>query len=109
MKNVSNMDCKQVRSHWSIFHDSEGDSEIHFSIEQHLESCDQCRKWFDGQERIERSLTRAINRTEPMSPSLVNWNQLLNESGVVLSESALKNQRRVSRSLITLAAVAARY
>ncbi len=107
MKNVGNMDCKQVRSHWSIFHDSEGDAEIHFGIEQHLECCEQCRKWFDGQERIERSLTTALNQSDSGNESLVNWDQVLTESGVVLSKPSPKIGRRVSRSLITLVAIAA--
>ena len=107
MKNVGNMDCKQVRSHWSIFYDSEGDSEIHFGIEQHLESCEQCRKWFDGQERIERRLTTALNQSDSGNESFVNWDQVLAESGVVPSKPSPKTQRRVSRTLITLAALAA--
>jgi hypothetical protein len=107
MSKVIKMDCHSARSHWNIFYDSEGDAETHFKIEQHLASCDQCRKWFDGQESVERNLTKAINSAELMSPPLVDWDQLLNEVGVVPEKSIPNLRRRASRSLILLTAVAA--
>src|SRR3972149_4086233 len=48
------MTCNDVRQHWMLYLDSEGDPELHFRISDHLGMCPECAEWFAKQERFER-------------------------------------------------------
>ncbi|MDA1229364.1 MAG: zf-HC2 domain-containing protein [Planctomycetota bacterium] len=47
------MNCKETRRHWNLYYDSEGDAELHFQLNEHLEHCAECANWFDKQNRLE--------------------------------------------------------
>ena len=74
------MNCNQARQHWNLYHDSEGDAELHFQISEHLAMCPDCAEWFGRQSRLESLLAEKLNSQAP-SPEL--WNQVLTRSGLV--------------------------
>jgi hypothetical protein len=71
------MNCNEARQHWNLYHDSEGDAELHFQISEHLAVCPDCAEWFGQQNRLERLLVEKLNIPAP-SPEL--WNQVLRRS-----------------------------
>lgn len=74
------MKCNEARQHWNLYHDSEGDAELHFQISEHLAICPDCAEWFGQQSRLEGLLTEKLNSQAP-TPEL--WNKVLTRSGLV--------------------------
>lgn len=54
------MNCEDIRRHWHLYHDSEGDAEMHWSVSQHLENCAPCAEWFAKQSRFETLLAEKL-------------------------------------------------
>lgn len=54
------MNCDQTRKHWDLFHDSEGDAELHHKINEHLGMCPDCARWFYEQSRLEDFLVERL-------------------------------------------------
>ena len=74
------MTCDDVRQHWNLYHDSEGDSQLHFQINDHLGQCPACAQWFAQQSRLEHLLAEKLVQGEasaPCPPTPVLWNQVL--------------------------------
>ncbi|MEX0701780.1 MAG: zf-HC2 domain-containing protein [Planctomycetales bacterium] len=57
------MNCEEIRRHWHLYHDSEGDAELHWNVSQHLENCAPCAEWFAKQSRFEDLLAEKLVRT----------------------------------------------
>src|SRR5262245_4988235 len=74
------MNCNEARQHWNLYHDSEGDAELHFQISEHLAVCPECAEWFSQQSRLESLLTKKLNTQAP-SPEL--WNAVLTRAGLI--------------------------
>ncbi|MEX0675902.1 MAG: zf-HC2 domain-containing protein [Pirellulales bacterium] len=74
------MNCDEARRHWNLYHDSEGDVELHFRIEEHLANCPHCAEWFHKQGRLEDLLVHKLTAPAP-HPEL--WNRVLVASGLV--------------------------
>lgn len=74
------MKCHEARQHWNLYHDSEGDAELHFQIGEHLAMCPTCAEWFGQQSRLEVLLAERLNARAP-TPKL--WNDVLTRSGVI--------------------------
>ena len=74
------MNCTQVRQHWNLYHDSEGDAELHFQVNEHLAMCPECAAWFKQQSRLEDMLKENLG-CRPATPSL--WRQVLTQTGLV--------------------------
>jgi anti-sigma factor RsiW len=74
------MNCNEARQHWNLYHDSEGDVELHFRIEEHLANCPACAEWFHKQSRLEEMLVQKLAARTP-EPEL--WNRVLVESELV--------------------------
>src|SRR5262249_12200990 len=74
------MNCNEVRQHWNLYHDSEGDAELHFQISEHLAMCPACAEWFGQQSRLESLLVEKLNSQRP-TPEL--WNEVLTRSGLM--------------------------
>jgi Flp pilus assembly protein TadD len=74
------MICNEARQHWSLYHDSEGDAELHFQISEHLATCPDCAEWFSQQSRLESLLVEKLPSHKP-TPEL--WNQVLAGSGLI--------------------------
>src|SRR5262245_9428408 len=73
------MNCNEARQHWNLYHDSEGDAELHFRISEHLAVCPDCAQWFSQQSRLESLLVDKL-RTQPPTPEL--WDQVLSRCGL---------------------------
>lgn len=68
------MNCHQVRQHWHLFHDSEGDAELQLQINEHLGRCAECSDWFTQQSALEEALTHALRDGAEPSPDL--WGRI---------------------------------
>jgi hypothetical protein len=73
------MHCHDARRHWNLYHDSEGDPELHFRLGEHLAMCPECRLWFQQQSRLESSLARRLG-PRPATPHL--WSAVLAGCGL---------------------------
>jgi anti-sigma factor RsiW len=73
------MNCHEVRQHWNLYHDSEGEAEQHFQVNEHLAICPDCAQWFSQQSRLESLLADKL-RAGQRTPEL--WNQVLARSGL---------------------------
>lgn len=67
------MNCENVRRHWHLFHDSEGDAELHHQINEHLAMCPECSRWYFQQSRLEDALTEKLRVGQP-TPAL--WDRV---------------------------------
>lgn len=70
------MNCNEARQHWSLYHDSEGDAEVHFRISQHLATCPDCTHWFRQQSQLESRL-KSLLTAPPPTPEL--WERVLRQ------------------------------
>lgn len=59
------MNCNETRRHWDLYYDSEGGSELHLAINEHLETCPSCAKWFYQQGQFEDLLTAKLQSAPP--------------------------------------------
>jgi anti-sigma factor RsiW len=73
------MNCTEVRQHWMLFLDSEGDPELHLHIRDHLGECSTCARWFGEQQRLEQAIGKRLAAGR-VSPEL--WNRILNRTGI---------------------------
>lgn len=73
------MNCREARQHWHLYHDSEGDAELHFQIADHLSLCENCATWFSRQDRLNNFLADKL-RVSRATPQL--WAKVLVGSGV---------------------------
>jgi hypothetical protein len=74
------MNCDDVRQHWSLYHDSEGDTALHFDVNAHLAECPACAEWFVRQSYLE---TRIEEKLQPATATEELWSQVLVEAGIV--------------------------
>lgn len=93
------MNCDEARQHWDLYHDSEGDAELHWTIRQHLDHCAACAEWFAKQDRFEDLLSEKLRQTT-CDPEL--WNGILRHAGV--SRPATLSRWLMFASIVTCAA-----
>lgn len=86
------MNCHDVRRHWNLYHDSEGDHEVLFAVSEHLAMCPQCAHWFSEQSRLEQLFAEKLGVSKA---STAMWNRVLGKAGL------MAQQRSRSRSLFT--------
>jgi hypothetical protein len=79
------MNCTEVRQHWNLYHDSEGDADLHFRISEHLAVCPQCAQWFSQQSRLERLLAAELRACPP---TRALWDQVLSRCGLKRDRAA---------------------
>jgi len=79
------MNCDEVRHHWELYYDSEGDSELYLQINEHLAACPGCAKWFYQQAQFEDAVTARLAAGEPTAEL---WQRVLSETGVVQPTAA---------------------
>ncbi len=68
------MNCTQARQHWHLFHDSEGDAELHLQINEHLEQCPECARWFTQQSALEETVAHSLK--DGMEPTSSLWDRI---------------------------------
>jgi anti-sigma factor RsiW len=74
------MKCTEARQHWNMYHDSEGDAELHFQISDHLAICPTCAEWFSQQSRLESLLAEKLSAPAPAADL---WNGVLSRAGLI--------------------------
>jgi len=79
------MNCHEVRRHWSLYHDSEGDADLHFRMGEHLADCPGCAQWFAQQSRMEGLLADKLRGGEPAAAI---WDAVLTRSGLAPEQPA---------------------
>ena len=73
------MNCRDARQHWSLYHDSEGDAELHFQISEHLAVCADCAEWFGQQSRLESLIAEKLSSA---APTRQLWDDVLAGAGL---------------------------
>ncbi|RUL87969.1 anti-sigma factor family protein [Tautonia sociabilis] len=73
------MTCDEARRHWNLYHDSEGDAELHLQVGEHLATCPDCARWFHQESRLEHLIAEKL-RAGPETPEL--WARVLAGSGL---------------------------
>lgn len=79
------MNCNEVKRHWSLYHDSEGDADLHFRVAEHLAVCPGCAQWFDQQSRLEGLLADKL-RSRTATASV--WDQVLRTTSLAPKQPA---------------------
>jgi len=93
------MNCDEIRRHWNLYHDSEGDAELHWTISQHLDDCPSCAEWFAKQSRFEDLLAEKLG---DVSGDEQVWQRVL--AGAQLARPATNRRWFVYSSLVACAA-----
>jgi len=73
------MTCNEVRQHWMLYVDSEGDPELHFRLSDHLGMCPACAEWYAQQQRFEQALKERLAAAKA-TPEL--WQRVLTRAGI---------------------------
>jgi len=68
------MNCLEARRHWHLFHDSEGDAELHLQINSHLSQCKDCARWYSQQSAVEEAVTRTL--CTGLEPTADMWRRI---------------------------------
>jgi len=79
------MNCDEVRQHWELYYDSEGDSELYLQVNEHLAACQGCAQWFFQQAQFEDAMTAKLAAVEP---TVELWQRVLSETGVARPAAA---------------------
>jgi anti-sigma factor RsiW len=79
------MNCDEIRRHWHLYHDSEGDAELHWRINEHLGTCPTCAEWCAKQSRFEDLLCQKL-ATDSADGEL--WASVLGSVGLVRAKPA---------------------
>jgi hypothetical protein len=95
------MNCNEVRQHWMLYLDSEGDPELHLRIRNHLGGCAVCARWFAEQQRLEQEIGKCLS-TGVLTPEL--WNRVGSKATV---PPGIRARRGKWPLLTTLGATAA--
>ena len=79
------MNCQETKRHWDLYFDSEGDAELHFQINEHLNDCASCAEWFSKESRLESLIEDRLTtpRDDDASIEALPWNQILKGAGVM--------------------------
>ncbi|MDA0659306.1 MAG: hypothetical protein O3C60_10730 [Planctomycetota bacterium] len=98
------MNCQETRRYWDLFYDSEGDAELHFQLNEHLDNCVECAEWFDKQSRLESLIEQRLGvaASVELAPQ-VNWSSVLTGAGVTPAAKS-RSWLFFSSSILALAA-----
>jgi hypothetical protein len=83
------MNCHEAQRHWNLYHDSEGDVELHLRLGDHLEACAACAEWYRRQSHFERQLAAKLRAPGPDGSV---WRQI--HRNIALSSTPLAEPRR---------------
>jgi anti-sigma factor RsiW len=88
------MNCERARQHWHLFHDSEGDAELHHQINEHLAMCPNCARWYFQQSQLEDALVEKLCVGQPTQAI---WERI--RAGCVENQAAARNSLLTRRTL----------
>ena len=99
------MNCHQARRYWNLYHDSEGDSHLHYEIGEHTAQCPACAEWFAKQSWLERGIeeTLAAGQHHPAM-----WRKILANQGLHRRDRA-KFGKRTLLSLVAASVLVAAF
>jgi anti-sigma factor RsiW len=83
------MNCFEVRRHWMLYLDDEGDPMLRRRLREHLVGCPDCASWFALQERLEREISQRLTAGEA-TPEL--WGRVLARAGLVPTAHARRGR-----------------
>ncbi len=95
------MNCEDVRQHWQLYYDSEGDAPLLMQLNEHLQTCAKCAKWYFQQSQLEDRLRQQLG-PQPPSPQL--WRKVLVQTELSRAVSA-KRWLLISAALTVAAGV----
>jgi anti-sigma factor RsiW len=95
------MNCEEARTHWGLYHDSEGDPELFLRVNAHLGECPACAESFHRESRLEDLLAERLSGGEA-TPEL--WARVLARAGVAAPRTAPVRRWLVLASSLALAA-----
>jgi len=95
------MKCNEIRQHWNLYFDSEGDAEMHLQINEHLAICLECQQWFAAQSRLETTIAQRFKANR--EPSREMWDRIENRLAPV-SRTSSRSWFFVAASVMALAA-----
>jgi anti-sigma factor RsiW len=73
------MNCNEVRRHWELYHDSEGDSELYLAVNEHLAACLLCSEWYTQQSSLEDAIEAKLVAPQPTADL---WDRVLQHAGL---------------------------
>jgi anti-sigma factor RsiW len=73
------MNCNEVRRHWELYHDSEGDSELYLAVNEHLAGCLHCSEWYAQQSTLEHAIEAKLVAFQPTTKL---WDRVLQHAGL---------------------------
>jgi hypothetical protein len=85
-----------------LYIDSEGDSELHLRIGDHLGMCPDCAEWFSKQQHFEQAVTERLVADEP-TPQL--WDRVLSKAGIVRPVAGRRRWLAIGSVLAAAAAI----
>jgi len=94
------MKCHDIRRHWELYYDSEGDSETYFQINEHLSTCPKCARWFFQQSQFEDKLVLKLREETPEKEL---WKAIYSDCGLLPSRTS-RNRLFASSLVIVLGA-----
>lgn len=94
------MRCHEARALSTVWHDSELDAKAAFDIQQHLDGCNACRAYFEGEHRADARVDAALR---PGEKNAALWKRL---ESLVIPQSAVTRVVRTRWRLPVLAAAA---
>lgn len=100
------MNCQEARRHWDLYYDSEGEAEVHFQLNQHLEGCAACAQWFDQQSRLESLIESQLTTdfaSDGNDTDELDWSKILIGAGVTPAEKS-RSWSLFGTALLALAA-----
>lgn len=93
------MNCKEAKRYINVFIDSELDAKTNLEISEHLSSCDNCKRRFAQEERIEKSLVSAL-KEDKAPKSLEIWERVISSLPAEEDDSpSLETAHRPERHL----------
>lgn len=95
------MNCEEVRSNWTLYHDSEGDAEQSWAVRRHLEECPECAERFARESRLEEAVVAKL-RSVPLEED--EWDRVL---GKVALAPTVASRRWLLFSALAACATAA--
>ena len=76
------MKCPDARRYWDLYHDSEGDGDLHFMVNEHLDHCAECAEWFHKRSRLESLVKERLAESPGEGATAVDWSRIMTGAGV---------------------------
>jgi hypothetical protein len=96
------MNCTEARKHWMLYLDSEGDSQLHLRVADHLRRCPACAEWFARQQQLEDAVRDRLAAGDH-TPAL--WGRVRDNAGLAPRRHLRRRSLIVAAGLLAVAAL----